>query len=215
MNMKNKQVLSGRSAWLARGLVALLCFGAFGVASRLWGDMPSNQYPKPRLESAVYVQPQNNQNSGKPEEKDYKTNDFSTDSDEVLLARMIFGEGRNCSNEEKTAIAFTAINRANDGKKWNGNNVREAVLKPWQYSCFNKGDPNREKLMDPTKYDIKSWQECLRVAEGSLDGKYANPTNGATHYYAKGSRKPKWAYASNMTDIPEPQGYKHDFYKEN
>lgn len=46
----------------------------------------------------------------------YKTNDFSEDSEKVLLARMIFGEGRNCSYDEQIAIGFTSFERANDGK---------------------------------------------------------------------------------------------------
>ena len=151
----------------------------------------------------------------KPQENiNYRTEDFSKDSDEVLLARMLFGEARNCSDEEIIDVAYTAINRANDRKKWNGETLREAILKPWQYSCFNSGDPNLPKLKNPEKYDASSWKRCLRIAEGVLNDEYKDRNEGATHYFAENSRRPNWADSSQMTDISEPKEYKHDFYKE-
>jgi len=124
---------------------------------------------------------------GKPS---YKTLDFSKDTNEVLLARMLFGEARNCSDLEKVAIAYTAINRASDGKKWNGETIKESILKPWQYSCFNKDDPNREKLMNPEKYDAKSFEKCLQISRDVLSEKYKDQTNGATHYFNPDVVKP-------------------------
>jgi len=146
-------------------------------------------------------------------EKDYKKK-FSADSDEVLLARMLFGEARNCSDEEMIDVAYTAVNRANDGKRWNGETLREAILKPWQYSCFNSGDPNLPKLKDPKKYDPESWERCLRIARGVVSGEYEDKNKGATHYFAKGTRRPAWADSSQMIDILEPEKYKHDFFRE-
>src|SRR3989344_3557096 len=93
-----------------------------------------------------------------------RDSDFSQDSDETLLARMLFGEARSCSLQEKIHIAYTAINRTRDGKKWNGENLREVILCPKQYSCFNDGDPNLPKLRDPLKCDKEQWKECLQVA---------------------------------------------------
>jgi len=154
-----------------------------------------------------------NQNS------EYKTIDFSKDTEQILLARMLFGEARDCSKLEKITIAYTAINRAKDGKKWNGETLREAILKPCQYSCFNKGDPNKEKLMDPEKYDKKSFQECLAVAEKVLCGEYEKFNAGATHYFnPKTVRKPEWADKMSKIGrikISNNQYSKHEFYKEN
>lgn len=147
----------------------------------------------------------------------YRVSDFSKDSDEVLLARMLFGEARNCSDMEKIAVAYTAINRANDGKKWNGESVRGAILKPWQYSCFNENDSNRDKLMNPEKYDKQAFARCLDIARDVLAGKYKDPT-GATHYFNPETAKPKWAdkirRLGRIKVDNEGNLSKHEFYRE-
>jgi spore germination cell wall hydrolase CwlJ-like protein len=126
---------------------------------------------------------------------------------------MLFGEARNCSEEEKIAIAYTAINRASDGKKWNGSTVKESILVPYQYSCFNINDPNRKKLMNPEIYDIKSFRECLVVAGDVLNRKYKDPTQGATHYHVSGIN-PSWSKSSSMTKTKEGKNFRHTFYRE-
>lgn len=139
----------------------------------------------------------------------YKTEDFSQDSDKVILARMLFGEARNCSDEEKAAIAYTVVNRAHDGKKWNGIDVKSAVLCKWQYSCFNANDTNRKKLMDPEKHDAKSWIRCLEVACDVLAGKYAEQNKGQTHYHTP-AVSPNWK--NSMKEV-EFSGTRHRFYR--
>ncbi|MDD5192483.1 MAG: cell wall hydrolase [Candidatus Nanoarchaeia archaeon] len=140
---------------------------------------------------------------------DYKTRDFSKDSDKVLLARMLYGEARNCPREEKIEIAYTAINRANDGKKWNGETIKEAILKPWQYSCFNKDDVNYEKLKNPKR---KIFEECLKIANEVLDGKYKELNRGQTHYHTRAVH-PSWADSDQMTHL-NMGNTKHEFYME-
>ena len=140
------------------------------------------------------------------------TDDFSEDSDEVLLARMLFGEARSCSDEEKTAVAYTVLNRVDDGKRWNGTTIRGVVLKPWQYSCFNRNDPNKEKLKDPEKYDKISWERCLGVAQGVVSRESKDFTKGATHYFNPNVVNPSWA--SKMTRIGRIGNSKHVFYRE-
>ncbi|MBI4154781.1 cell wall hydrolase [Candidatus Woesearchaeota archaeon] len=144
-------------------------------------------------------------------EESYKTSDLNKDSEEMLLARMLYGEARGCSKEEKIAIAYTALNRNKDEKKWNGeNNLKTVLLKKRQYSCFNEKDPNRTKLMNP---DSKIFEECLEVARGVLNKRYKDPTNGATHYHTR-NIKPNWDY-SKLEERNLEGNFKHKFYKEN
>ena len=160
---------------------------------------------------------------------DYRTNDFSKDSDAFLLARMLYGEARNCSKEEKIAIAYTALNRIHDGVDWNGKTLRRVLLNPWQYSCFinyswdniNKTEDkklkeikrninlNRQRLMNPAK---EEFAECLDAASGVLSGKYSDSTNGATHYHTSEIR-PDWA--GKMSNRKMPANFRHLFYREN
>lgn len=147
---------------------------------------------------------------------DYKTNDFRKDSDEVLLARMLLGEAESCSQIEKIAIAYTALNRASDNKDWNGRTLQEAILKPRQYSAFNS-DRNA-KLKNPLAYNKKEFLDCLQIAKEILAGKYQDPTNGATYYLnpnhpdLAGKTLPTWT--KNMIKIGRIQNSYHIFFKE-
>ena len=147
----------------------------------------------------------------------YKTDNFRTDSERVLLARMLYGEARNCSNTEKVAIAYTAVNRAHDKKAWNGKTVKGAILKPWQYSCFNHNDPNRKQLKNPEAYSPKAFYTCLKIAKGVLSEKFRDPAK-ATHYYnpAAVKNKPNWAYTTKKIGRirTEAGKSKHVYYRE-
>jgi len=147
-----------------------------------------------------------------PAKSSYATDNLESDPDDILLARLIFGEARGCSRLEKQAVAYTVINRANDNKKWNGTTIKEAALKPWQYSCFNKNDPNRKKLMNPD-YNKQEFEDCLEVAREVISGKVKDPTNGATHYFNPNVVKPSWA--RKLKKIGNLNGRTiHEFYKE-
>ena len=123
-----------------------------------------------------------------------------------LLAKMIYGEARGCSADEQIEIGFSALNRAKDGKKWNGETIEEAILKPWQYSCFNKGDVNRNKL---NNYDDVS----KSIARGILIGRFKNKTK-STHYHTQ-NINPKWADSVTMVRKQGKPTWKHKFYREN
>jgi N-acetylmuramoyl-L-alanine amidase len=142
----------------------------------------------------------------------YKTSNLQNDPETVLLARMIFGEARSCSEMEKIAVAYTAINRANDNKKFNGTTLKGALLKRKQYSCFNPSDPNLEKLMDPQAYEPEVFNTCLEIAEKVKNSEYKDPTNGATHFHTKNIH-PYWANSKTMKLTPL-RNSAHFFYKE-
>jgi len=150
---------------------------------------------------------------------DYKTKDFSGDSEKTLLARMIFGEARNLLNDEDylepVMIGFTAVNRAE--KKIKGNSLREVILAPEQYSCFNKSDINLERLKNPEKYDPVSWKKCLTVSRRILEkGEELKHLNyEQTHYHVREMEKyPKWAKNPKMKKVWVPDYFSHFFYKE-
>jgi hypothetical protein len=147
---------------------------------------------------------------------DYKTDDFYNDPIEILLARMLLGEAEGCSTIEKIAVAYTAINRANDSKRWNGRTLQEAILAYRQYSAFN--EEFNEKLKDPLAYNAQEFENCLHLAKEILAGKYEDPTNGATHYLnpnhptLRGKPLPKWTI--ELEEIGQVQNSIHTFYRE-
>ena len=138
---------------------------------------------------------------------------FENDSDEVLLARLIYGEARGESIWIKRAIADSVINRTGKNKWW-GNTLREVILKENQYSCFNKNDPNRIKLLNPTKYDkLRVWEVCLIVAMETLPMDNNDDSNGATHYYDTSIKEPEWARNKKPVKVIKTKnGRKIKFY---
>jgi spore germination cell wall hydrolase CwlJ-like protein len=112
---------------------------------------------------------------------------------DVLFAMLIFGEARGEPKDGKTAVGWVAQNRAlNPG--WWGKDLRGVILKPWQFSCFNPGDPNREKLFDPLKFESSEvWDECFLTAKGILEGEIPDNTENSDHYFDVSIKPPTWA----------------------
>ena len=190
MNTRQKIVAGG-----IIGLSALIYY--FDKSQTYTEENPKGITNNSQLEERLELFDLPKSDKQKAKQVDYSTNDFKNDSDKVIIARMLFGEARNCSREEKRVIAYTAINRAKDGKKWNGETIKDSILKEWQYSCFNDNDPNKKKLMDPQRYDSKSWEECLTAADTVL-GENSNSYNlGQTHYHTL-AISPKWAGSKLM-----------------
>ena len=128
---------------------------------------------------------------------------------DVLLAMCVFGEARGEPTEGKIAVAHVVANRKKVGG-WFGASWSSVILKPFQFSCFLRSDPNREKMLNPLATDPrKVWEECYAVAVGVMSGVLPDPVQGATHYYS-GMKMPLWA--SRLTSVAAIG--RHKFYKE-
>lgn len=115
--------------------------------------------------------------------------------DVVTLARTLWGEARGESMDGQIAVAWVIRNRATRAR-FAGRLVgrqgatAHVCLAPWQFSCWNEGDPNRAKLL------VLREDQCrgeIGVASDVLDGLVADPTNGADHYHT--IDPPPWAEA--------------------
>lgn len=139
--------------------------------------------------------------------------DFTNDSDEILLARLLFGEARGASIEVKYAIANVVLNRAEHPCGW-GRNIREVILAPRQFSCFNSNDVNRRKLADPLRYErAEIWQECYNTAHEVLSAERRDTTHGATHYFDSSVTTPRWARnLQPVLTLPAGDGRSVRFY---
>ncbi len=67
-----------------------------------------------------------------------------------ILAKTLYGEARGEGLSGLEAVANTIINRVNTakakgGRFWWGNDIISVCQKPYQFSCWNKKDPNRKK----------------------------------------------------------------------
>lgn len=125
------------------------------------------------------------------------TGNFNDDSEQMILARAIFGEGRSLPEKGKIAVGWSIKNRAIDAR-WD-NNYHDVILKPKQYSAFNLNDENlpyaRNPFLDKTQID--AWYECYKIAGQVIAGEVQDPTGGANHYYSNYIAPPFWTKKKN------------------
>lgn len=127
-----------------------------------------------------------------------------------VLARTIYGEARGESISGQEAIANVVINRlAFSNKKrryWWGNDIISICQAPFQFSCWNKSDPNYQKITTITNADI-NFCIAYRIATRAFNGALEDSTCGATHYHTK-NVFPNWSKAK----IPCAEIGSHLFY---
>ena len=119
-----------------------------------------------------------------------------------VLARTLWGEARGEDLVGQIAVAWTIRNRVFDGKtkSWWGEGYTGVCLKPWQFSCWNKNDPNYAYLSGARPISAREFKQALTAADHVIGSNGPDPTNGATHYYATTVPKPPtWAKCAEQT----------------
>ncbi len=128
-----------------------------------------------------------------------------------VLARTLWGEARGEGTEGMHAVAAVILNRVRiaeeRGKYWWGGNIIQVCQKPYQFSCWNRSDPNFRKLQDADENDLY-FATALRLSRRAVIGALEDTTEGATHYHAIGTM-PYWAKREKPTAVIG----KHIFYR--
>ena len=144
-------------------------------------------------------------------ENDAAVQEFCRQMEVDVLARTLWGEARGEGVAGMKAVACVVLNRfeiaEEKGRYWWGNTIIQICQKPYQFSCWNRSDPNFYKLQDVGK-DDPVFVTALRIARRAAEGLLEDITLGATHYHAKGI-EPYWARAEHMT----VQIGRHVFYR--
>ena len=107
------------------------------------------------------------------------------------MARTIYGEARGESIATRQAVAAVIVNRAENARWWGGSIV-EVCQKPYQFSCWNSGDPNRPKIEAVTT-DDPIFAECLQIAHDAVNHAYPDPSRNSDSYYDLSIPAPSWA----------------------
>jgi spore germination cell wall hydrolase CwlJ-like protein len=113
-----------------------------------------------------------------------------------LVAKTIYGEARGEYKlatgglSSLIAVGNVICNRVLK-KSWYGHTIEQVCLKPWQFSCWNKNDPNYKILMQESIND-SLYDLCQEVSQGVLTH-WPDLTKGATHYHTVGIPLPNWA----------------------
>ena len=115
-----------------------------------------------------------------------------------LGARTVAGEARGLPVDGQRAVACAIVNRA-IARHRGELHVAGVVLEPWQFSCWNAGDPNRDVICDLAAAD-RVYRVALGAFLWALDaaGTPLDPTFGATHYWHDSIPTPAWARGAQV-----------------
>jgi N-acetylmuramoyl-L-alanine amidase len=131
-----------------------------------------------------------------------------TDPTIDTLARTLWGQARGCGAAGMSHVANVILNRA-DHPSWWGHTIAGVCTQPYQFSCRNIGDPNRQKLLTVTTADPE-FVAAMSIAREAVAGRLGDMTNGADSYYALSmSTPPAWAAKAVRTTS---DGW-HAFYR--
>lgn len=119
-----------------------------------------------------------------------------------VLARTLWGEARGEGTAGMEVVASVILNRvqvAQDkgGQYWWGNDIISVCQKPYQFSCWNRSDPNYRRLLEVTDSNIH-FATAIRIARRAVVGTLADSTQRATHYHAD-YIAPSWARGQTPT----------------
>lgn len=131
---------------------------------------------------------------------------YSTDDLDVLF-RTTWAEARGEGLEGETAVAWVIRNRAERAGYAHdllgaAGAVARVCKARWQFSCWNKDDPNLPKLLALRHEDAP---DLYDLCQDILDGLVADPTGGADMYYAPqgmpGGAAPYWASSCKQVAV--------------
>lgn len=131
--------------------------------------------------------------------------------EEDVLARTIWGEARGEGRQGMEAVAAVVMNRLavarEKGGYWWGHDIIRICQKPYQFSCWNKTDPNYTLVSAVDDID-PVFATARRIARRAINGVLVDPVNGATHYHAAGI-SPDWS----LREKPVAVIGRHIFYR--
>lgn len=117
----------------------------------------------------------------------------------LVMARTIYGEARGEGWNGMVAVAYVILNRADLGGWW-GDSIISVAKKPWQFSAWNEGDPNRAKIENMKPGDNRIFDTAYEIAGLVISGTVPDPTGGATSYHTL-AVTPAWADPSKQVAV--------------
>lgn len=111
------------------------------------------------------------------------------------MALTMWGEARSGGEAAMRAVGHVIDNRRRSGA--HGTYATETVSEAWQFSCWNRNDPNYKAILNvdslrPGGEDQMMWLAARRLAEEILSGQSVDPTGGALFYHTV-AVSPRWS----------------------
>jgi len=106
---------------------------------------------------------------------DQNIDDFGNLDPDQIMGLTIYAEARGETRAGRIAVGTVILERV-DHRKWDGENIIDVCLLPYQFSCYLKSDPQRIALVriatDFLSYYRNSGplMECANIARGLIAG---------------------------------------------
>lgn len=113
------------------------------------------------------------------------------DRDLMMMILVAFAEASDQGQDGIRAQAHSVLNRYRAKKWYSGRTIAETIMMPYAYSAMNTDDQNRRRAMREPM-DSATMTLCIGEVIAAIGGATEDPTDGATHYYAAGTREPDW-----------------------
>lgn len=127
---------------------------------------------------------------------DESTKTAITADDIDYWVRTGIGEARSEHHLGRVAVMCVILNRVKK-KSWWGRTIKDVCLYPWQFSCWNENDPNREYIIKVDK-DSAIYAIFADIVQGILEGNIPDITLGATHYHNRHIKTPTSWYKNGV-----------------
>src|SRR5690606_31615810 len=134
-----------------------------------------------------------------------------------VVARTICGEARGCGFLDMVAVGAVIRERVLRPGWW-GTDWETVCKKPFQFSCWNEGDPNREVILRAEELCPDVWPLCVAAAhftvnymrDRDLHELFGTQGPFPTHYHARYIKPPSWTNGAIL--VPVPWNSAHLFY---
>jgi spore germination cell wall hydrolase CwlJ-like protein len=189
--------------WAAGAGIAAVIVGIAAAQAR--GDGPAAPAAPPKQERASWgewtrpLQPHVDRPAAEPEAPAPAEEIVPAEEIDVVdahwMALTMWGEARNGGAEAMRAVGHVIDNRRRANT--HGRYATETVSAAWQFSAWNRNDPNYPAMMNidklrPDSEDHAMWLEAKRLAAEILSGASADPTGGALFYHTA-AVSPRWS----------------------
>jgi len=126
---------------------------------------------------------------------------------EKVVAMTILGEARGEGKAGMYAVACVIAQRSIEWKR-NGKPItpKQVCLQEWQFSCWNKNDPNRKKL--PTLLKTHQHAAYAKMLAANINNLQRNYVGNADHYCHVNTHN-KWTRKGKIIKVIG----KHKFFK--
>lgn len=125
-----------------------------------------------------------------------------------ILACTLIGEAESMGEQGMTEVACVVLNRVRE--HWFAKGIRDACLRPRQFSCWNSGDnADRSRILEIAQNNplYVPYVNAMRIAGDAIAGRITDCVNGAVSYFNHLKANPDWALEKTPCYVNEPVWY--------